>query len=218
MVMIEPPQRISWLTLLFLSGFVAGCSRGQPPPEAHSPPLSSTTQPISSIASSVGTNLVAIAEPGAKSPSARASDERWQRAQGEDLADKQALADALGASGLVDALDDGGEMTVTALMCLPLADDADLALGPLANRLPAVPQELREAYLTAFLGIAGRPERARESLDHEGAARAGEALIATAKNEALPREHRALAISAARALAEKKLVDAAKIPTDLDPR
>lgn len=218
MVMIEPPQRISWLTALFLCGIVTGCSRGQPPPEAHSPPLSSTTQPMSSTASSVGTNLVATVEPGAQSRSARASDERWQRAQGEDLADKQALADALGASGLVDALDDGGEMTATALLCLPLADDADLALGPLANRLPAVPQELREAYLTAFLGIAGRPERARESLDHEGAARAGEALIAAAKNEALPREHRALAISAARALAEKKLVDAAKIPTDLDPR
>jgi len=80
-----------------------------------------------------------------------------------------------------------------------------------------VSQQLREAYLTALLGIAGRPERARESLDPEGAALAGDALIAAAKNETLPREHRALAISAARALAMKKLVDATKIPTDLDP-
>lgn len=215
--MNEPTQRISWLSAMLFSLSLAGCGRGQPPPEAHSQPSAPTALVMSTSMPSAGTNAATTAESGGQPPAARAADERWQRAKGEDLADKQALADALGTAGLVDALDDGGEITTTALACLPLADDADLALGPLANRLPGVSQQLREAYLTALLGIAGRPERARESLDPEGAALAGDALIAAAKNETLPREHRALAISAARALAMKKLVDATKIPTDLDP-
>jgi hypothetical protein len=54
-------------------------------------------------------------------------------------------------------------------------------------------------------------------MDPDGAQEAGAAVIELAKNTSLPREHRALAISAARALAEKKMVDPAKIPTDLDP-
>jgi hypothetical protein len=117
----------------------------------------------------------------------------------------------------VDALDDAGDIPTTALACLPLADDADAALGPLAKRLRVATNETREPYLVALLGIAGRPARAREVTDPEGVAEAGAVVLATAKNDALPREHRALAISAARAFAEKKIVDPSQIPTDLDP-
>lgn len=195
-----------------------GCSRAQPPPDARSQPL------VASDAASPSAGPVVLsahvdtsATSGAVAPSARAVDVRWQRAKGEDLADKQALADALGASGLLDALDDGGETTATALLCLPLADDADVALGPLAKRVLGATNDTREAYLVALLGIAGRPARAREAIDPEGAQEAGAAMIELAKNTSLPREHRALAISTARALAEKKVVESAKIPTDLDP-
>lgn len=135
---------------------------------------------------------------------------------GEDVADKQALADALGASGLLDALDDGGDVTATALLSLPLADDAELALGPLAKRATTATNESRTSLLSALLGIAGRPAHAREFVDPEGATEAGDVVLAIAKNELVPREHRALAISVARALAEKKFVDPARIPTDLD--
>lgn len=200
------------------AGMLVGCGRQQPPPEAHSQPLVASSAVPEGLSASTAPNSAVDSPPsGTQSPAARATDERWQRAKGEDLADKQALADALGATGLVEALDDGGDIATTALLCLPLADDADLALAPLAKRLSSSMNEWREAYLVAILGIAGRPARSRESMDPEGAVEAGEAILAIAKNDGLPKEHRALAISAARALAEKKIVDPAKIPTDLDP-
>ncbi len=208
-----------WLFVMVIGIWVVGCGRAQPPPEAHGPPLiSSASIALSARLLPSAASIVAPLSTAATAlPAARAADERWQRANGEDLADKQALADALGAAGLLDALDDGGGIVTTALACLPLADDADTALGPLAKRLLEASNESRKPYLSALLGIAGRPARAREVLDPEGATQAGEAALAIAKNEALPREHRALAISAARALAEKKVVDVSKIPTDLDP-
>lgn len=222
--MSERKQRKAWLSAILFGAWLVGCGRAQPPPDAHAPPLVSSASSASSasIASSAAV-LAPVASGGATSstetatPAARAADERWQRANGEDLADKQALADAFGAAGLLDALDDGGNIATTALACLPLADDADTALGPLAKRLLEATNESREPFLSALLGIAGRPARAREAADPEGATQAGEAVLSIAKNEALPREHRALAISAARALAEKKIVDVSKIPTDLDP-
>lgn len=136
----------------------------------------------------------------------------------EDPAGLEALAHALGAAGLVEALGDGGVITRTALLALPLADDADLALGPLGKRALVATDEDRAATLEALLGVAGRPATAREHLDPEGAREAGAALLSIASNTSLPREHRALAVSAARALAEKKLLDPARIPGDLDPQ
>lgn len=210
-----------WMVLFGIST-LAGCRRTQTPPEANGPPLAASSTSSTSEAGAAAA-LLPVANPGPgnsaaqTTPSVRATDERWQRAQGEDLADKQALADALGASGLLEALDEGGTIALTALLSLPLADDADIALGPLALRLSSTKNEARELYLTAMLAIAGRPARSREMLDPEGATQAGEVLLSVAKDESLPREHRALAISAARALAEKKMVDPGKIPTDLDP-
>jgi len=216
--------RKTWLMLVLSVAGILSCSRKQAPPDANTPPLASSisaftssTSSTSSTSDSSASQVSATGSAGGTNPSPRATDERWQKAQGEDLADKQALADALGATGLLEALDDGGNTTLIALLCLPLADDADIALGPLAQRLRDVSNDLREPYLSAILAIAGRPARAREAVDPEGATQAGEVLVSIAKNDALPREQRVLAVSAARALAEKKVVDPAKIPTDLDP-
>jgi hypothetical protein len=143
-------------------------------------------------------------------------DPRWARAAGEDPAERQALADAVGAMELIDALGDGGEIARTALLCLPYADDAELALGPLARRALKANGEELATILEALLGVAGRPATAREALDPEGGREAGEAMITLANRTSLPREHRALAVSAARALAEKKMADPARIPADLD--
>jgi hypothetical protein len=218
-VMSKCKQRSLWPVVFVVGAGIVGCSRAQPPPDAHSQPLvsSASIAPSAGLSAPLSNVAAASSTPATPSLGARGTDERWQRAAGEDQADKQALADALGAAGLVDALDDGGGITMTALACLPLADDADTALGPLAKRLLEATNESREPYLSALLGIAGRPARAREVVDPDGARQAGEAVLSMAKNEALPREHRALAISAARALAEKKIVDSTKIPTDLDP-
>jgi len=147
----------------------------------------------------------------------RERDPRWQRARGDDPLERARLAEAEGAARLVEALDDGGEVAATALLALPYADDADLALGPVSQRaLAAKPADLAP-LLQALLEIAGRPARPREPLDPEGARAAGEALLALARRRDLPRDLRALAVSGARALAARGYVDPAAIPADLDP-
>ncbi|UQA58078.1 thiamine biosynthesis protein [Polyangium aurulentum] len=199
--------------LLGAAFVLAACTRGSETATTSPPGPGGPTPSASPGASASAAAIPAVA----RVDSARLKDPRWQRAGGEDPADRQALADALGATGLVEALDDGGEIARTALSALPLADDAELSLGPLARRALAASGDDLGAILEAILAIAGRPAGAREALDPEGAAEAGEAMIALAGRTSLPREHRALAVSAARALAEKKIVDPARIPRDLDP-
>jgi hypothetical protein len=135
-----------------------------------------------------------------------------------DPLERARLAEAEGAAGLVEALDDGGAITTIALAALPHTDDAEVALGRLAEIVLTADPTLRGAVIEAILAITGQPRRSRELLDPEGARKAGEAVLTLAKREDVPREQRALAISAARALAEKGYVEAARIPTDLDPR
>lgn len=142
----------------------------------------------------------------------------WIRARDEDPLERARLAEAVGAAELLAAVDDGGEVAATALSALPFADDADIALGKLGERaLAAGPAEL-PPLLQAILGIAGRPARPREPLDPEGGQACADAMLSIAARTALPKEVRALAVSAARALAERGFrVDRARIPTDLDP-
>lgn len=123
----------------------------------------------------------------------------------------------MGAAALLAAVETGGPLGDTALASLPFADDGDVALGRLAEIAASDPAR-RGAVLAAILGIAGRPRQARELLDPGGVRRAAEAILAMARDRALPRGDRALAISAARALAEKGYLDPRRIPTDLDPR
>jgi hypothetical protein len=151
-------------------------------------------------------------------PSPRLSDPRWVRAKDEDPLERARLAEAVGAAELLLGVEDGGEVAETALAALPFADDADLALGKLGSKaLSAAPPEL-SPLLEAILAIAGRPARPREPLDPEGARACGEAMVTIASRTSLPREPRALAVSAARALAERGFVDPARIPSDLDPK
>ena len=149
---------------------------------------------------------------------ARASDARWIAARDEDPAALMRLAASEGATGLLDGLDDGGETAATALRALPHADDAEGALGRLGARAAAATGEQRGPLLATILAIAGEPRRQREALDAEGARSCGEAMISIASRADLPREDRAAAVSAARALAEKGYADPRKIPGDLDPK
>jgi hypothetical protein len=151
-------------------------------------------------------------------PSPRESDPRWKRAPDEDPAEHQRLALAVGAAGLLEGVNDGGEIAAVALAALPYADDADIALARLAELAAGADVSLRRPILSAILAIAGEPRRSRELLDPEGVRRAAEAMLTLAARQDVPREERALAISAARALAEKGYVDPARIPGDLDPR
>jgi hypothetical protein len=171
----------------------------------------------SSPSSPVASSALALAPPPPSARSSRESDPRWRRARDEDPAERQRLALAVGAEGLLEGFDEGGEIAAVALSALPYADDADIALGRLADSALG-PSALRRPILEAVLVIAGRPRRSRELFDPEGMRRAAEAMLTLAARADLPREERALAISAARALAEKGYVDAKRIPGDLDPK
>jgi hypothetical protein len=142
----------------------------------------------------------------------------WIRAREDaDPLEKERLAVAVGAAGLLAGLDDGGETAETALAALPFADDAEIALGRLAEILEGARlAEQRRRLLQAILGIAGQPRRQREPLDLEGARRCGGVMLGLAADRGRPREERALALSAARALAEQGYVDPRRIPSDLD--
>jgi len=200
-----------FLTAAAIVVALCGCGRGPSPSEGPQPNLGAATPQQNAS----GAAVAGSSAPQARS--ARLDDPKWTRAMGEDAQGKQALADALGASGLVEALEDGGEIARVALEALPLAEDAEIALAPLVARGRGAKDADLVATLQAVLEIAGKPATAREALDPEGAAEAGAWVLSVATNESLPRETRAIAVSAARAFAEKKIVDGSKIPTSLDP-
>ena len=148
--------------------------------------------------------------------SPRRTDPRWILAAADDPLDKARLALAVGAAELLEGVEDGGETAEIALAALPFADDAEVALGRLGE-LARAGGPGRRRILDAILGVAGQPGRQREALDREGPRRCGDAVLAVAADASAPREERALAVSAARALAEHGWVDRARIPSELDP-
>lgn len=150
-------------------------------------------------------------------PSRRVTDPLWLAAADEDPLEGARLAEVEGAAGLMEGIDDGGAIEQTALRALPYADDADTALGRLGAMARGAQPAAVEPVLEAILGIAGKPPRSREVLDPEGIRACGEAMLEVARRSDLPKAVRALAVSAARALAEKGFVDAGRIPSDLDP-
>ncbi|WP_433937505.1 thiamine biosynthesis protein [Sorangium cellulosum] len=198
------PARLALLAPLAVALAVpVACRRDSATSASSSPPSSAAAPPSASAAP--------------RPPSPRLTDPRWLRAAGDDPLEHARLAEAEGASGLLAALEDGGDIALAALRALPYADDADLALGPLAERARAAPAPSLPPLLDALLGVAGRPPRPREPLDPDGARAAAALLLELSGRRDLPAEQRAVAISAARALAEKGLVDPARIPADLDP-
>lgn len=172
---------------------------------------------------------IASAPPSpARTPSPRLDDPAWQRASTLDPLDLERLAASSGVFELLEGVADGGDVARTALAALPFAEDADLALRSLGERAASAashplavartgePAASISLVLQAMLDIAGRPPAPREPLDPEGVRAAAEALLALAAPSSPAPDARALAISAARALAEKGYVDPARIPSDLD--
>lgn len=145
------------------------------------------------------------------------ADPLWQRARFDDALDRARLAGAEGAAGLFDAVLGGGEAEAVALGALPYADDAEAVLGALVTRAAEGDPSSRGARLEAILAISGRPASSNEPLEPDGMRAAAALLAALCRRTDLPRGERALAISAARALAAKGWGDASRIPTDLDP-
>jgi len=178
----------------------------------------SRRETAASPSATVGAAAVSAVVETASAPSPRLSDPRWLAGRDEDPAELMRLAAAEGAAGLLAGFEDGGETATVALRALPYADDAEAALGRLGQATVVAQSAQRGAVLEAILAIAGQPRRSREAIDPEGARACGEALISLAARADAARDERALAVSAARALAEKGYADARRIPGDLDPK
>lgn len=152
-----------------------------------------------------------------KPDSVRAQDELFVLASQRDPFDLARLADREGASGLLEALEEGGVVGLTALSALAHADDAEIAFRRLGELLRLLDSEKTAPVVEAALAIAQKPPRQAEVIDGAAAKYCADALLDLAKKKSAPAPIRADAISALRRLKERGLVDPTEIPTDLDP-
>lgn len=134
--------------------------------------------------------------------SAFATDALWTRALQKDPIDLAALADREGASGLLEAMEQGGPVGLASMQALPLAEDAELAYRRLAQIALQADDEARLLAIDVIYQIANRPLLTRESLDPEGVKLAAQALRELARSGDSNKE-RALATSALRMLSDR---------------
>ena len=209
-------QRIA---LLGLAVALAACSPGPPSP----PPSPSGQTTIADSASPATAAPTAVVlrpralrgEPEGGSP--RRTEVHWHQALAGDPLDLRALAQLEGASGLLEGVEDGGDLFLVACQALPFADDADLALGRLGEIALLDDVALSETAVATIHRIAAaRPSRG-EALEPDGVSAAAQSVLLRAKDTSLARDRRARAVSAARAFAERGVLDPSTIPADLDP-
>jgi hypothetical protein len=112
------------------------------------------------------------------------------------------LAEREGAAGLLEGLELGGTLALTALAALPHADDGELALRRMCELLPAVPAAELEPLLRAVHGVVARPPRQAEKLDPEGYVACGAALDRLVQAGGLSPAMRDLALSAQQLVGE----------------
>lgn len=189
-------------------------------PASKAPGEAASSSAISSAAPGAAPTSQSTLTPLSRAPdpqSPRLRDPLWLAARGEDDLERQRLAEAVGATGLLLGLEEGGEPARTALLSLPYTDDADHALARLGELSLIENGSGLSLLLESVLAIAKRPQDAREPWDPEGTRACAQAMLTLAKRSSLPQPDRALAISAARAFAEKGLLDTADVPSDLDP-
>ncbi|MCC6645514.1 MAG: thiamine biosynthesis protein [Polyangiaceae bacterium] len=179
---------------------VAGCKQDPKPGAAPPPPANLT--PDAAVAADSG-----VAERAA-----------WKDALAEpdDALLLARLAEAEGAAGLLVGLEEGGAVGNVALLALPYADDAEHAMGRLAEILEASPPESMALVIDAMEGITLRPLTQTEPADPLGVHRAFDALARTSSRKDLPAHVRARAVSVARLLASRRPFDARALPTEFD--
>ncbi len=191
------PTRSSVSVVLLSIAALASCRGKQDGTDAAPPPILAT-QPAKE--------------------SERAKEELWRRALEGDPVDLARLADREGAGGLLDGLEEGGPIGLAALAALPWADDADFAYQRLGEIVRQLDPAATAPVVQAIVAMAARPRRQAEPLDPPGLRSCGEALMTLAERKSLPKDVRSPAISALRLLVERGAVNAAAIPTDLDPK
>lgn len=213
-----PEAALRFVVGLCASLFVAlaACSPGPP----AQPPSASTASSANGTTVAVGAAVPTQPRPLRGEPeggSPRRAEARWQQALAGDPLSVRALAQAEGASGLLEGVEDGGALFDVACEALPFADDADIALGRLAEIALLDDAAISTKAVIAIHRIAAKGPTRGESLDPDGITAAARAVMTLASNATLAPDRRARAISAARAFAERGALDPATIPADLDP-
>lgn len=186
--------------LLSLSALVSGCKPDPKPGDAPPPPA----------------NLAPDAAVGADSAVAERAAWKAALASPDDALELARLAEAEGAAGLLAGLEEGGAVGNVALLALPYADDAEHAMGRLAEILESSPPETQALVIDAMEGITLRPTTQTEPRDPMGVHRAFDALSRVAAKKDLPAPLRARAVGVARLLASRRPYDARGLPTEFD--
>jgi len=185
------------LSLVTLAASSAGCDgcRGKPKPAMladAAPPPSFDKKP---------------AEPDPRF----AADAFWTTAADGDPFDLSALADHEGAPGLLEGLEQGGQVGRAALLALPYADDAPLAYRRLAEIALQTKDDTQLDVLTVLRRIAEESRAGGEPLDPGGPEACVDAMRLIAKG-AGPKTNRYQAAAVLRALAGRGALDPATIP------
>lgn len=151
-------------------------------------------------------------------PARFTQDVLWARAmnEGDDI-DLAALADREGATGLLEAFEQGGQVARTALAALPFAPDAPVAYRRLGEVALLTKGETQRAIIRAAHDVAVRPRRFGEPVDEGGTELCAKALLHIANDEGAPRDNRALAVSALRLFPFSSVVGPEQVPTTFDP-
>lgn len=145
----------------------------------------------------------------AAAPTRFRNDALWQRARGSAEIDLMRLANREGAMGLLEGLNVGRSVGLTALAALPHADDAELALDRLCELLARESESTSEKpvslpVLRSVHGIVARPPRQREALARNGYAGCVPVVTRLARLPKLDAERHDLASSTAGLLLEHR--------------
>lgn len=138
-----------------------------------------------------------------KKPSPLTGDALWREAAGGAPIDLQRLAVREGAAGLMQGVEAGGTLALTALRALPDAADAELALPRLCRILGDASPRQVAPVLEAVQAVVAQPPRPVEALDPEGMRSCAPVLEKLEKNADLTPHERDLAASARSMLAER---------------
>lgn len=189
----------AWVVAVGLT-LVCGCKPDPKPGDAPPPPA----------------NLMPDAAVGVDSAVAERSNWKAALANPDDALELGRLAEAEGASGLLVGLEEGGAAGHVALLALPHADDAEHAMGRLAEIVEQTPPETMLLVLDAMEGITLRPQTQTEPRDPMGVHRAFDALVRVAAKKDNPANVRARAVSVARLMASRRPYDPSVLPTEFD--
>jgi len=153
----------------------------------------------------------------AQATEAYLNDALWSRAStSEDDIDLASLADREGASGLLEAIEIGGKVGLTALAALPMADDAPVAYRRLAQLALLTSGDARTHVLRAIQGVAAQSRLRGEPIDEGGAGECVDVLLRLAGDRRVQTQHRVMAVMALRMPGFAGRVEVGRIPTEFD--